>query len=103
MTLGLHPEGSVDPDDLPVEVLVEHDVLHHVGELVGVAKASRVRHGLGEEVADLKHKKEINKPLVNDKFQTRLFGQRSEQRRVEQARGYRAHPDALGGEVPCDG
>ena len=47
--LRLHPDGSVYPDDLPVDHLVGDDVHGQLGVLVGVAQAGRVGDGAGEE------------------------------------------------------
>lgn len=52
--LGHHPERPVHPDDLPVDVLVGHHGLYHLGVLVGFAEAGGVRHRLGQEVANLR-------------------------------------------------
>ena len=55
MLLRHHPERPVHPDDLPVDVLVRHHGLDHLGVLVGVAEAGGVRHSLGQEPAHLHH------------------------------------------------
>ena len=53
MILRLHPESSVKPDGLPVEVGVLHDALHQVSVGVRVAQHLGEGHIAGQEVPHL--------------------------------------------------
>src|SRR5215213_4770796 len=81
---GRHPYGAVEPYHLAVEHRVLDDVLGERGVLLWSAQAVWERDLLAQRLL-------------------RLLGECREHRRLEDAGGYRNHPDAAGGELPRHG